>query len=186
MRKRSRGKQKSDRTYRRIEKCRYVKGGAVNPVTSDAKIRIRASFTVEAAMLMTLILPALLALIYLGLYLHDRGVLNGAAQEVAAQADLNCWKDSGNVYLSGSAGKLADRTGPSGKAAVSVSAGDKQVSVTYNASMTLPGLLPKLFGRSVLDTGASVQRTLLKPADTIRIIRGLEYVSKILGKGDPG
>ena len=137
-------------------------------------------------MLMTLILPALLALIYLGLYLHDRGVLNGAAQEVAAQADLNSWKDSGNAHLSGSAGKLADRTGPSGKAAVSVSAGDKQVSVTYNASMTLPGLLPKLFGRSVLDTGASVQRTLLKPADTIRIIRGLEYVSKILGKGDPG
>ena len=49
--------------------------------------------------------------------------------------------------------------------------------------MKLPGLLPKLFGKGTLDTGASARRVLLKPADTIRMIRGLEYVSKMLAEG---
>lgn len=131
---------------------------------------------------MTLILPVLLALLYLGLFLHDAGVLNGAAQEVAAMADLNNWKKSGNSKLENSAKKLTDRTGPSGKADVSVSVSDHQVSVSYSASMDLPGLLPELFGKGMLDTGAAAQRLLIKPADTIRMIRGLEYVSELLGK----
>ena len=131
---------------------------------------------------MTLILPVLLALLYLGLFLHDRGVLNGAAQEITAMADLNNWKKSGNSNLENSAKKLADRTGPSGKADVSVSVSDRQVSVSYSASMDLPGLLPELFGKSILDTGAAAQRLLIEPADTIRMIRGLEYVSELLGK----
>lgn len=148
------------------------------------RLSVKASFTVEAAMLMTLILPVLLALIYLGLFLHDKGVLNGAAQETVAIADLNRWKKSGNARLAGRAGKLADRTGPSGKAKVSVSVSDHQASAEYDASMKLPGLLPKLFGKSTLDTGASAQRILPEPADTIRVIRGLEYVSKMLAEGD--
>ena len=131
---------------------------------------------------MTLILPVLLALIYLGLFLHDKGVLNGAAQEITAMADLNRWKESGNSHLGNSAKKLADRTGPSGKADTSVSVSDHQVSVSYTATMNLPGILPKLFGKSTLDTGAAAQRLLIEPADTIRMIRGLEYVSELLGK----
>ncbi len=144
--------------------------------------RLRASYTVEAALLMAVILPVLLALLYLGFYLHDRGVLNGAAQEIAAIADLNHWKESGNAHLGRSAAKLADRTGASGKASSTASASGTQASVSYSASLRLPGLLPNLFGKSTLDTGASAKRDLLRPADTIRKIRGLEYVSKLLGK----
>ena len=144
--------------------------------------RLPGSFTVEAAMLMAVIIPVLLALLYLGLFLHDKGVLNGAAQEAAAQADLNRWKESGNAHLSGSAGKLADRTGPSGKAKTEVSVTNSQASVSFKASMALPGLLPKLFGKSRLDTGASARRLLPDPADTIRVIRGLEYVSSLLAE----
>lgn len=142
-----------------------------------------AAFTVEAAMLMAVILPVLLGLLYLGLYFHDKGVLNGAAQEVAATADLNRWKKSGNDSLGKRAKKLADRTGPSGKAAASVSVSQHQVMVSYSASMELPGLLPRLFGKGYLDTGASAQRMLIDPSDTIRTIRGLEYVSELLAEG---
>ena len=52
-----------------------------------AKTRLSAVFTVEAALLMALILPVLLSLIYLGFLDHDRGVLQGAACEAAALAD---------------------------------------------------------------------------------------------------
>ena len=145
--------------------------------------RMQASFTVEAAMLMCVILPVLLALLYLGLFLHDKGVLNGAAQEVAATADLNRFRNGGNAHLARKADQLADRTGASGKAKSSVQVTDHEVSASYSASMKLPGLLPKLFGKETLDTGANVTRILPDAADTIRKIRGLEYVSAMLAEG---
>lgn len=144
---------------------------------------VRASFTVEAALLMTIILPVLLALIYYGFFLHDKGVLNGAAQQITAQADLNHWKKSGNNRLAKQAKKLAKMTGPSKDVSVSVDVSENKASVRYSGKISLPGILPSLFGKSRLDTGAGADRTLLHPADLIRKIRGLEYVSAML-KGD--
>ena len=145
--------------------------------------RAQASFAVEAAMLMCVILAVLLALLYLSMFLHDKGVLNGAAQEVAATADLNRFRNGGNARLARKADQLADRTGASGKAKSSVQVTDHEVSASYSASMKLPGLLPKLFGKGTQDTGADVTRILPDAADTIRKIRGLEYVSAMLAEG---
>ncbi len=142
--------------------------------------RLRASFTVEASLLMTMILPLLLGIIYYGFYLHDRGVLNGASQEISAQADLNHWKKSGNNRLAKSARKLEDRTGPSRKVSSSVSVSDDRASVSYTGTMSLPGILPRLLGKSTLSTSASTERMLLHPADLIRKIRGVEYISSLL------
>ncbi len=147
------------------------------------KSESKASFTVEAALLMTVILPVLLALIYYGFFLHDKGVLNGAAQEITAQADLNNWKKSGNNRLSKQAKKLESLTGPSQGVSSSVEVTAHQASASYKATMRLPGLLPSLFGKSSLNTGAGAKRQLLYPADLIRKIRGLEYVSRLL-KGE--
>ena len=149
------------------------------------RMSARGSFTVEAALLMTLILPVLFSLIYLGLFLHDRGVLNGAAQESAACADLSRWKEHGNDHLDRRAKQLAHRTGPSRQVTATVAAQKHRVSVSYSGNMSLPGLLPRLFGRSVLDTGASAERIFPDPAGLIRKIRGLEYVSEML-KGTTG
>lgn len=160
-------------------------GGSTQTAGHWAVRTARGSFTLEAALLMTLILPVLLALIYLGLFLHDKGVLNGAAQETAACADLSRWKEHGNDHLDRRAKKLSDRTGPSRQVTASVTASQSRVAVSYSGRMSLPGLLPQLFGRSVLDTGASAERIFPDPADLIRRIRGLEYVSEML-KGESG
>ena len=144
------------------------------------KRRLPAGFTVEAALLMTVILPVLLAVIYYGFFLHDKGVLNGAAQQITAQADLNSWKESGNNRLSKKASALTKQAGPSGKISSNVSVNNNSVSVSYEGSMSLPGILPSLFGKGRLDTGAGAKREILHPADLIRRIRGLEYVSALL------
>ena len=143
---------------------------------------IAASFTVEAALIMTVTLPVLLSILYYGFFLHDKGVLNGAAQQIAAQADLNSWKKSGSNRLAKQAKKLTKTTGPSRKVSSSVSASQSKASVIYKGTITLPGLLPSLFGKKKLSTGASANRTILYPADLIRKIRGLEYVSALLKK----
>lgn len=48
--------------------------------------RARGSFTVEASLLMTIIIPVLVSLIYGSFYLHDCAVMQGAACELAAMA----------------------------------------------------------------------------------------------------
>lgn len=48
----------------------------------------KASFTIEAALLMTCLIPLLTALIYLGFFLHDRAYMQGEAYEQAVQAEL--------------------------------------------------------------------------------------------------
>jgi hypothetical protein len=142
--------------------------------------RSKASFTVEASFLMTIILPVLLALIYYGFFLHDKGVLNGVSQLITAQADLNNWKKGENNRLGKQAKHLEGMAGPSKNISSSVTVSEQKAEVHYQASLPLPGLLPSLFGKNPLDTGAGAQRTLLHPADLIRKIRGLEYVSALL------
>ena len=152
-------------------------------VRAKIHCRMKASFTVEAALLMTVMLPVLLAIIYYGFFLHDKGVLNGAAQQVLAQADLNNWKEAGNNRLGKQAKRMEKQTGPSKNVSASVSVSRSQASVSCTGTMSLPGILPSLFGKRQLGTGTSAKRTLLYPADVIRKIRGLEYVSSLL-KGE--
>ena len=39
----------------------------------------KGSFTVEISLIMSLLIPLLMCLIYLGFYMHDRAFLEGAA-----------------------------------------------------------------------------------------------------------
>jgi hypothetical protein len=149
-------------------------------VISSRKIVSREFTDGISRFLMTVILPVLLALLYYGFFLHDKGVLNGAAQQITAQADLNQWKKTGNNRLGKQAKALEKMTGPSKDVSSSVSVTEKQAKVQYQGTISLPGLLPSLFGKSKLSTGADADRLLLHPADLIRKIRGLEYASALL------
>ena len=151
-----------------------------------SKTRLAAVFTVEAALLMALILPVLLSLIYLGFLDHDRGVLQGAACEAASLAD-NSAPDKAR------ADKLRTLTEEIGKDAILVSRSLESsfslskdfVQVSYTGSMKVPGLLPRLFGRETLPTGRTFSRKLFSPTPAIRKIRGMRYLSSRLnGKED--
>lgn len=163
-----------------------------------------AVFTVEAALLMAVILPVLLCLIYIGFLDYDKGVLTAAACETAALAD-NHLPDSGrNAALSAYAQKLGKASvmssrGVTGTCAESGLTGVKavdvvghftrvdagSVTVTYTGSISLPGALPRLFGSGTLSSGCKVSRTILNPAELIRIARAFDYVVDLLEEPMP-
>ena len=146
------------------------------PLTEDTEAS--ASFTLEASLLMGIILPVLLSLIYLGILYHDRGVLQSSACEIAALADCRLPESRKKSDLSDYANNL-------GKASVlasrdltsSCSLHKDFIQVSYSGNMNLPGALPRLFGAQKLAADCSFSRKLFHPADTIRKIRGLEYLS---------
>lgn len=146
-----------------------------------------AVFTVEATLLMTIILPVLLAMIYLGYLDHDRGVLQASASETAALADNSAPDPNRSSKLkmhASSLGKDAVLVTKDLKASFSLNKNFVQVS--YSGSMKVPGLLLQLFGSENLSSGRSCSRKLFHPTDTIRKIRGLEYLSDRLTSRQEG
>lgn len=139
-----------------------------------------ASFTVEAALLMTILLPVIICLLYLGFYLHDRGVLQGTACEITASADNHQWKNQNSSKLPRQ-GKAAAKKrilsvrGLSGEVRIS----KDDVTATFTGSISLPGLIPQLIGKKKLHISESQSRRLLRPSDVIRVIRGLEALADL-------
>lgn len=141
--------------------------------------KLPASFTIEASLLMTILLPILLALIYYGFYCHDRGVLQSASCEVTAMADnLRDTKNAQNILNERAMERVQKRTVFEENAKQSVILSDENVTVTASTSIPLPGFISGLFSNGNLKISETQKRKLLHPARIIRKIRGAEYLLK--------
>lgn len=134
----------------------------------------KGSCTVEAALLMTILLPLFIAVLYMGFFLHDRGFLQGAAFEAAAYASLHA--DDGEADAGGAAGRrITGRLLGTGNVGVQASAGERQVSISYSGNFSIPApALPFLGGNHQIK--ADVTLSLERPSRRIQKIRGVTKV----------
>ena len=58
----------------------------------------KGSFTIEAALLMPLILMVLMGLLYLDFFVHNRAWLTSAAYEAAVSGSMEGYKKDGDIY----------------------------------------------------------------------------------------
>ena len=137
----------------------------------------KASFTVEASLIMTILLPVLVALIYLSFYVHDSAVLQGITCELAAKGSCLVQEKNTEELLRKEKEHLtASRfTGLQGTK-VSVNVGEESISVSGSGEFYFPGLIARFFGGNTKTISKSWSREILKPADRIRKIRGLKYM----------
>ncbi len=134
-----------------------------------------ASYTVEAALLMGILLPVLVGIIYMGFYLHDRGFLQGAAHEAAACLCLKA--DDQTANLTGAVEALpAGRTLGVPSVSANIGPRERQVSVTYEGSLRIPGMAADLFGQGALTVRSGVTLTVERPSRRIQKIRGVYKV----------
>ena len=70
-------------------------------------MRQKGSYTVEASLLIGILLSILVSVIYLGFWYHDRNFLQNAAYEAACTASLRA--DDESYQISGAARSLARR-----------------------------------------------------------------------------
>ena len=57
----------------------------------------KGSFTIEAALLMPLVLMILIGVLYLDFFVHDRAYLTAAAYEAAVSGSMEGYKKKGNM-----------------------------------------------------------------------------------------
>ncbi|MDD2957335.1 MAG: pilus assembly protein [Lachnospiraceae bacterium] len=151
---------------RQRETAVYRKGAAV-----------KGSFTVEAALIMSILLPVLVALILSGFLVHDRAVLQGAACEVTAMG-CNLTQESNQKQMLDqlrkrlSSSRLLWTKGVTSK----ISVDKNKISVSYSGTFYIPGLIMKLISQNTLKIGKKSSRAIFHPADTIRKIRGVKHL----------
>lgn len=150
-------------------------------IVQNVKLTVSGSFTVEAALLMTIMIPVLTALIYGTFYVHDNGVMQGIACELAAMGSNLAWeKDRTGELEKRKKALISSRFTDTRQATVSVSAGKDRVTVSGSGEFYFPGLVMRLFAGSTRKIFKGWSRELLRPAEKIRKVRGLEYVAESL------
>lgn len=134
----------------------------------------KGSFTVEAALLMTLIIPVLTALLYGSFYLHDCAVMQGAACELAAVGSTLRTKPDREALMEQKRKKLLQgRLLGTRDSSMTLAVSESEVKVSCSGNFYVPGLVGRLLGEDLGRIEKSWTRKLQDPAGTIRKVRGL-------------
>lgn len=134
----------------------------------------RGSFTVEAALLMAVIVPLLTALIYLGMYLHDQAWTRNTALETAVRTTLQAGngnsKKRPSVRLDGILGN--ERLQPR------ISETKKEVCVEIKGGFAMPGLAARFLTGGKLPLDYRVKKPILQAKKEIQKIRNIEKLAE--------
>lgn len=143
--------------------------------------RWKASYTVEAAILMAIILTVMAALLFAAFYLHDRAVLQAGSCEIAVTgSNTVTTKEQQNVISELKKLITKDRLLGSRNITNQIDAEDTAVKVVWQGSFPIPGFTANYFWQGKLDIDVSWNSKKAQPANTIRKIRG---VRKLINGG---
>ena len=136
-----------------------------------------ARFTVEASLLMLLIIPFLIAIIMAGFYIHDRTYMQGVSGEMAAMgSNLRIYENGSSLLHSRASGRLRRTLTWSRAEGTEVSADSTSVSAVSKSTFRVPGLAAKMFGFDSLLIEASASRRLLNPSSLIWKVRAAHFL----------
>lgn len=136
----------------------------------------------EAAMLMSVLIPVFVGIIYMGFYLHDKALLEGAAFEAVLYVSLHNVGDKNDIEAElRSENLIKDRLLGTRQIKSSVSMGKDNVTVEYDGRFPVPGLVISYFTGKVLRINVKKEYSLKRPGDTIRKVRGLQ---RLMDKGE--
>lgn len=131
----------------------------------------KGSYTVEAALLMGIILSVLVSVIYIGFWYHDKSFLQSAAYEAACVASLR--KDEDSYKIGEAAQSLTKgRMLGTGKLQIQSKDGTEKASVEYQGSFRIPGMIVTFFSGRKLEIRESCSMSVERPSKKIQKIRG--------------
>lgn len=128
----------------------------------------KGSFTLEAALLMPLLLTVIMSMLYLDFFVHNRAWLTAAAYEAAVSGSMEGYKKEANIYETADiqGWMLGSQGLPGGENLSMQTNAGKNVQVTYR--MEIPaGFLGQKWNITVSGTAKP-----LRPVGWIRRIKG--------------
>lgn len=136
----------------------------------------KGSYTVEASLLMVILISLLVGILYLGFYLHNQCFLRGAAQELAAIGMLQDRQEEALALMEERKEEiLSEYPLQSGQIRAEIEADGEQILVKLKGAMKIPGMVFGLFGRGELPIEAQVS---LNKRDASKIVIRLHKMKK--------
>lgn len=138
------------------------------------KNSLKGSYTVEAAIVVSVTFLVLASLIIAVFYLHDRAVFQGIVCE-AASAGSNFMTDEERKEAAGAVGKrvVSSRFLGSRDISGNAAAGEKEATASWRAVYSVPGFAIKFIAGNRLPIQRTWTCRIFDPADSIRKIRGI-------------
>ena len=145
-------------------------------------MKLKGSYTIEASLLMGIILPVLAGLIYIGFWYHDKSFLQSAAYEAACAASLKEDEESfriGEVAMELTKGRMLG----TGNLQVQSKDGEEKASVSYYGNFRIPGMIAAFFSSGNLEMKETCSLSVERPSRKIQKIRGIVKIVKRAGGG---
>lgn len=143
---------------------------------------LKGSYTVEAAVVISMTIFVLAALILCTFYLHDRATLQAIVCEAASVGSSFSTEKDRKEAMQGvveriNAGRFLGSRGLDGSAAL----GKRKATVLWNAKYPIPGFAARYLTEGELNIRKTWTCRILDPASTIRKIKG---AGELLAGGD--
>lgn len=133
-------------------------------------MRQKGSYTVEAALLMGILLSVLLAVLYLGFWYHDKNFLQNAAYEAACTASLR--KEDETYRIQEAAVNLISGRMLGTSSLITESSNTKKTAqVLYRGKFRLPGMILAFFQDQNLDMKEGCEISVQRPSERIQKVR---------------
>lgn len=144
---------------------------------------MKGSYTVEAALLMTIIIPLLTGILYLGFYLHNEAVMQNAAYELAVLGSFQHGEEEKKMMEERK--KSITGQGFLGLQDVQADAdmGKKKISVKLYGTFRVPGLVMRFFCQNQMRICADAELTVTDPGRTVTRIHLLRKLIEEGGNG---
>ena len=154
----------------------------MNRMKKMLKAHEKAYFTVEAALILPMVMLFTAVMIFMAFYSHDRCIMEQSAYEAALYGAQNCIKDAREAQREAqlAAGKLtADRLFALKDFTYEVSVTADAVAVAYHGKINMPFIV--WLGDFVDDLDFSIDAS--KEAKRIRQVQEIRFFRTINGKG---
>lgn len=134
---------------------------------------MKGSYTVEAAVIVSLAMFVLASLMICTFYLHDRAVMQGLVCEAASVGSSFITEDERKAAVQNVVSELDGKRFLGSRALEGNAASSgKRISASWSAEYPVPGFAVKYLSKGSFAYDRSWTCRILNPADTIRKIKG--------------
>ncbi len=145
------------------------------------KGKAAALMTLEAALLMSLILPLLAGIMVSGFYLHDRAYLQAVCTELSfLGSDLMLYSDREAQLDRTEEKRTSNALMWARTAECDHTAGDIEADAGARAGFHVPGLIAEVFPVRMPEISVSWKRNIYHPAELIWTVRSVKYTLDLL------
>ena len=145
---------------------------------------LKGSYTLEATLLMTIILPLLAGILYLGFYLHDQSAMQNAAYELAVLKSLGSEEKDMEYRVEKRKQEICQETYPGVYGVQArVYLGEKKICADIQGIFQPPGLVLHFFGGKQIRIRGHSELAVMNPGNVIVRMHRMKKGIKDNGNG---